>query len=114
MIASVQANDASERGVDNLHRGNHVSYVTLLPSDSPTSITHPVVNSSEDHHVSVTSQDDGVLLNGLSSGDEVRVFSNAGWAVYLGHASSTSHFVPLRRHDVYILNAGGEVFKFNY
>ena len=113
-IVDLQANDASERGVDNLHRGNHVSYVTLLPSDSPTSITHPVVNSSEDHHVSVTSQDDGVLLNGLSSGDEVRVFSSAGWTVYLGHASGTSHFVPLRRHDTYILCAGSEVFKFNY
>ena len=113
-IVDLQANDESERGIDNLHRGSHVSYVTLLPSDMPTSITHPMESLPEDHHVSVSCQDDGVLLNGLSSGDEVRVFSNAGWAVYLGHASSTSHFVPLRRHDVYVLSAGGEVFKFNY
>lgn len=113
-VVDLETNNAEEKGVNNLHRGSHVSYVTLLPSDMPTSITHPVVNLPEDHRVSVTAQDDGVLLNGLSSGDEVRVFSNAGWAVYLGHASSTSHFVPLRRHDVYILNAGGEVFKFNY
>ena len=113
-IVDLQANDASEKGVENLHRGNHVCYVALLPSGSPTSITRPVESLPEDHHVSVTAQDGGVLLNGLSSGDEVRVFSSAGWTIYLGHASGTSHFVPLRRHDTYILCAGDEVFKFNY
>jgi len=26
----------------------------------------------------------------------------------------TTLFVPLKRHDVYIISAGQEVFKFNY
>ena len=84
------------------------------PTGDNTGIDNPTAACPKAHRVSITVQDIGVLVGNLEPGEDIRLFSSAGWTVYMDHAVSTTHFVPLKRHDVYIISAGHEVFKFTY
>lgn len=89
-------------------------FVQFLPSEEPTNIYAPAMEPTKEHRVVATVQDGGILLSNLEPGDDIRLFSSAGLTVYMGKATSTTHFVPLKRHDVYIISAAKEVFKFTY
>ena len=101
--------------VDNLHGESNPAYVSLFPNSDPTKIERPTVDgSSTGHRVEVSLQDGGISLNGLTAGETIRIFSPDGIPVYSRKADSTRLHIPLQHHAVYLLSAGGEVFKFRY
>ena len=108
-------NDAeSKDNITNIRSGSNASFVTLHPTGIPTFIDSPVTDTAKNYRVSVTAQDGGLLLGNLEPGEDVRVFNSAGWTMFKKDATSSTLFVPLHRHDVYVISAGREVFKFNY
>ena len=106
--------DIEDKRIANNYPTSGPSYVVFHPTGEATSIDNPVVERPKNHRVSVTAQEGGVLLGNLEPGEEIRLFNAEGWTVYMEHATSTTHFVPLKRHDIYIISAGKEVFKFTY
>jgi hypothetical protein len=64
--------------------------------------------------VGVKYEENGVRLSRLEADDEIRLFNAQGMAVHISKPSASSLFIPLNQHGVYILSAGGEVFKFKY
>ena len=106
--------DEEDKRITNTCPTSGPSYVVFHPTGDNTGIDNPTAACPKAHRVSITVQDNGVLLGNLEPGEDIRLFSSAGWTVYMDHAVSTTHFVPLKRHDVYIISAGHEVFKFTY
>lgn len=101
------------RNIHNVRRCNNSPYVNLYPSGDPTKIIRPKLSKEPlGHKVKLSSREDGIELSGLTVGDEVRVFENMGIPVYVGKATASTLFIPINRQGVFVLNAGGEVFKF--
>ena len=90
------------------------SHVVFHPTGEATPVDSPVTGRPKDHRISITVQEGGVLLGNLEPGEDIRLFNAEGWTVHMEHATSTTHFVPLKRHDIYIVSAANEVFKFTY
>ncbi|MBQ5972003.1 MAG: hypothetical protein IJL45_06335 [Prevotella sp.] len=101
--------------IDNLHGEENPVYVSLFPEGDPTKIVRPTLDDfKNNHHVKITVLDNGVSLNGLNVGETIRIFNTEGIPVCNKQATSSTQFIPLQRHDVYVLSAGDEVFKFRY
>ena len=90
-------------------------YVNLYPSDNPTKVKRPSLDKEPvGHRVTVKYETDGVRLGRLKKGDDVRLFNPQGICIHSASASASTLFIPLDTHGVYVLSAGGEVFKFKY
>ena len=101
--------------VTNCRAIRNAPYVSLFPSADPTKIVRPSLDKEpEGHRVAVKYETNGVRLTNLELDDEVRLFNAQGIAVHISKPSASSLFIPLDRRGVYILSAGGEVFKFRY
>jgi hypothetical protein len=66
------------------------------------------------HKVTVTTLDNGVRLDGVTTDNIVRVFTSDGMTIFKKEATGNTMFVPLSRHDVYLLSTGEEIFKFRF
>ena len=100
--------------VENSSPVSNVSYVKLLTTEEPTAVDAPIKDEVKEHRVTATATEGGILLGNLEPGDEIRVFSSAGWTLYIEQATASTHLIPLKHHDVYIISAAKEVFKFTY
>lgn len=100
--------------IENASRIASPSYVLYHPTGEATRIDVPVTKAVKDHRVTATAIEGGIMLGNLEAGDDIRLFASSGLTVYMGQASATTHFVPLKRHDVYVISASKEVFKFTY
>ena len=101
--------------VKNIRAQENPTLINLFPAEDPTSFVRPVI--SEDptgHKVTVTILDNGVRLDGLTADNMVRVFTADGMTAFKKEATGTTMFVPLSRHDVYLLSTGEEIFKFRF
>jgi hypothetical protein len=129
-IADLTVAESENAAVVNIRAYKNAPYVHLFPYSDPTKIVRPKLPEETcGHHVAVSYETDGVPLSHLEAGSEVRLFNSLGMPVYVGKAGSpaivedasersadaTTLFIPLgSHHGVYILSAGGEVFKFQY
>ena len=122
-VVDLESNSEEAEHITNFGEGTNPTYVVFHPTGEAVNIDNPVAERPKDHRVSVTVQDGGLLFGNLKPSDDVRIFNSAGWTVYMKDTPSavgedsqipTTLFVPLKRHDVYIISAGQEVFKFNY
>ena len=106
--------DEEDKRITNACPTSGPSFVVFHPTGEATYIDIPISERTKTHRISITSQEGGVLLGNLESGEDIRLFNAEGWTVYMDRATSNTHFVPLKRHGVYLLSAGKEVFKFTY
>ena len=114
-IIDQTVNDINPFIVANSRASNNAPYVTLFPSADPSKIVRPSLDKEpEGHRVGVKYEENGVRLSRLEADDEIRLFNAQGMAVHISKPSASSLFIPLNQHGVYILSAGGEVFKFKY
>ena len=114
-IIDLTINGNGTSTIDNVRASRNAPYVNLFPSADPTKIVRPSLDKEpEGHRVSVKYETDGVRLSQLEPLDEVRLFNAQGLPVYIDKVTDSSLFIPLTSHGVYILSAGGEVFKFKY
>ena len=101
--------------IHNLHGEANPTYVYLFPDKDPTKIVRPRIDEAfNSHRIKISEQEKGVTLNGLKANETVRIFSADGIPVFSKKATSTTLFVPLRQHAVYLLSADNEVFKFSF
>ena len=120
---------SDEDGIDvitNIRASRNAPYVNLFPTADPTKIVRPQLSKEpQGHRVAVKQEADGIRLifdPSLNKENlDVRLFSVQGMPVYIGKTANTQQptpntlFIPLgNNHGVYILSAGGEVFKFQY
>jgi hypothetical protein len=106
--------------VENLHYSENVHYVFLQPSNDPTDINPARFQENKNAlDVKVSREEGGVRITGLPVSDDkkqyrIRVFSSDGMLRYATVSQSSTLFVPLSKHDVYLLSTGKDVLKFNY
>ena len=101
--------------VNNVRAQENPTLVNLFPAENPATFIRPVISDEPTgHQVTVTTLDNGVRLDGLSAGNMVRVFTSGGMTMFKKEATCTTLFVPLQRHDVYLLSTGEEIFKFRF
>ena len=114
-IADLTSDEEGIEVIKNIRASRNAPYVNLFPSADPTKIVRPTLSKEpQGHRVIVKQEADGIRLTQLGDGQEVRLFTALGIPVYIGKADNNV-FIPLgNSHGVYILSAGGEVFKFNY
>ena len=111
-IVDLEADEEGYECIANVRSGSNASFVTLHPTGTATDIDDQEEIVAKDHRVSVSIQDGGVLLGNLEPGEDVRIFNSAGLTMLKKNATSNTLFVPLQRHDTYVISAGQEVFKF--
>ena len=99
--------------VPNLRANENAHYVTLLPAESSMAIEQLRLEGNPGT-LRIERQEGGVHVNGLKSGDTLRVFSADGLLVYRATATATSMFVPLSMHGVYLLSTKEEIVKYSY
>ena len=58
--------------------------------------------------------DGGVHVSGLEAGDHLRVFTSSGIIVFSKKYNGPDRFVPLQKHDVYLISTGREVVKYSF
>lgn len=106
--------------VENLHQTENVHYVCLQPSNDPTDINPVRFNENKNAlDVKVSREEGGVRITGLPVSDDhqtyrIRVFGSDGMLRYGTVSESSTLFVPLHKHDVYLLSTGKDVLKFEY
>ena len=89
--------------------------INLFPEESPATFIRPVISDNPTgHKATVTMLDNGVRIDGLTAGNMVRMFTSDGMTIHKKEAMGTNMFVPLSRHDVYLLSTGEEIFKFRF
>ena len=112
------ANDGLESmaaAIKNVRAQENPTLVNLFPAEDPTTFVRPVIsNEPTGHKVTVTTLDNGIRLDGLTADNMVRVFTADGMTAFKKEAIGTTMFVPLSRHDVYLLSTGEEIFKFRF
>lgn len=112
------ANDGLESmmaAIKNVKAQENPTLVNLFPAEDPATFVRPVISEEPTgHKVTVTTLDNGVRLDGLTADNTVRVFTADGMTAFKKKATGTTMFVPLKRHDVYLLSTGEEIFKFRY
>ena len=106
--------------VENVRYTDNIHYVYLQPSNDPTDI-NPIhfdqLKNTLD--VKVSREDGGVRISGLPVSDNanqyrIRLFSSDGTLQYSTVSQSSTLFVPLKTHDVYLLSTGKNVLKFTF
>ena len=101
--------------IDNIHGEANPTYVYLFPNENPTKIVRPQIDDAfSSHRIKINAQENGVALHGLKAGETVRIFNADGMLVFSEKSASTTLFVPLKHHAVYLLSAEDEVFKFSF
>jgi hypothetical protein len=101
--------------IKNVRAQENPTLVNLFPAEDPTTFVRPVIsNEPTGHKVTVTTLDNGIRLDGLTADNMVRVFTADGMTAFKKEATGTTMFVPLSRHDVYLLSTGEEIFKFRF
>lgn len=106
--------------VENLYQTENIHYVCLQPSNDPTDINPARFKKNKDAlDVKVSREDGGVRVTGLPVSDNhhtyrIRVFGSDGMLRYSTFSESSTLFVPLYKHDVYLLSTGKDVLKFEY
>lgn len=106
--------------VDNIRYSDNIHYVYLQPSNDPTDINPVHFNNLKDAlDVKVSREEGGVRLSGLPVSDDsrqyrLRVIGSDGVLYYTTISQSSTLFVPLNHHDVYLLSTGKNVLKFQY
>lgn len=100
--------------VNNVRASENPALVNLFPTDDPATIVRSVADDPTGHKVKVTKLDNGVRLDGLVAGKNVRLFRSNGMTEFKKEATSSTMFIPLTHNDVYLLSTGEEVFKFRY
>ena len=99
--------------ITNRRSYENAALVNLFPDDNPTRIVRPTVEgSSTNHRIQVTVADNGINLSHLQPGESIRIFNTEGFMVFKQEAKSSTLFVPLSVHGVYVLGSNDEVFKF--
>lgn len=107
--------ETTTSSIRNLHATENPHLVNLFPYADPTRIVRPEAEGEgTDHRIQVASEDAGVRLTSLNSGEDVRIFNTAGFMVYKQEAKGSTLFVPLAQHGIYVLSTENEVFKFKY
>lgn len=101
--------------VKNVRALENPTLVNLFPGEDPATFVRPAISEEPTgHKVTINTLDNGVRLNGLTTGNNVRVFASNGIVVHKKEATGSTMFVPLQHHDVYLLSTGEEIFKFRY
>lgn len=115
-----QTDPDADNYVENLHYSENIHYVYLQPSNDPTAI-NPVRfdENKRTLDVKVVPEEGGVRITGLPVSDDtrqyrIRVFDADGMLRYGTISQSSTLFVPLYKHGVYLLSTGKDVLKFNY
>lgn len=113
--ASLTGESHNDKIIPNVRDNENAHYVTLLPAGDPAEIEKIREDIAKNgSKVSVKTEENGVRVSGLKKGDRLRVFSSNGILMYSCKVESSSQFVPLRGHDVYLLSSGQEIHKFSY
>ena len=107
--------ESMSAAVNNLRENDNPTLVNLFPTADPTGIVRiPVSEDPQGHKVVIRKQTDGVIIEGLSEGNTVKLFNTEGICVFKKVTATSSQFVPLSRHDVYLLSTEEENFKFRF
>ena len=112
-----EAEDESFRVVGNLSADECLIGVNLVPSEEDELTGLPIVRNDETspRHITVTREDGGFRLSGLTSDDgRVRVFDAKATPVYSAFATKGTMLIPITQHGVYLISTNNEVFKYNY
>ncbi len=106
--------------VENVRYTDNIHYVYLQPSNNPTDI-NPVYfdHLKNTLDVKVSREEGGVRVSGLPVSDNgrqyrLRLFGSDGTLQYTTVSHGGSLFIPLEKHDVYLLSTGKDVLKFNF
>ena len=114
-IVETKSNSLGGEVVSNIRGTASAPFVNLFPSPDPTRIVRPSLDTlPTGHRIAVSYEPGGIRLNNLCQGEDIRLFNYMGQAIYVEKARSTTLFIPLADHGVYILSASDEVFKFKY
>ena len=111
---------AEDPSVENRQFVDNVHMVYLQPSNDPTDITSVRFEENKNAlDVKVTPEDGGVRITGLPVSDNtnkyrIRIFEADGKLCFNTVSTSSTLFVPLSRHGIYLLSTGKDVLKFNY
>ncbi len=106
--------------VENRHFVENIHLVYLQPSNDPTDINPVRFEENKNAlDVKVTPEDGGVRISGLPVSDDnnkyrIRIFEADGILHFTTVSTSSTLFVPLSQHGVYMLSTGKDVLKFNY
>ena len=112
-----EAEDESFRVVGNLSADECLIGVNLVPSEEDELTGLPIVRNDETspRHITVTREEGGFRLSGLTSDDgRVRVFDAKATPVYSAFATKGTMLIPITQHGVYLISTNNEVFKYNY
>jgi hypothetical protein len=111
---------AEDPSVENRQFVDNVHMVYLQPSNDPTDINPVRFEENKNAlDVKVTPEDGGVRISGLPVSDNtnkyrIRIFEADGKLCFNTVSTSSTLFVPLSRHGIYLLSTGKDVLKFNY
>lgn len=112
---SFGADKTAEAAVKNARELENPTLINLFPAEDPaTFVRHAIDDEQVNGKVIVTTIDNGVRLDGLTSGSTIRLFSSNGINVFKKNVAGTTLFVPLTRHDVYLITTGEEVLKIRF
>jgi hypothetical protein len=101
--------------VPNVQLVENAHYVTLLPDEDPTVIEQIKRDiAANGSLINVVKEDNGLRVSGLTPGDRLRVFASNGIMVYSCSPEGGEVFVPIKRHDVYLLSTAKESRKFSF
>lgn len=101
--------------VPNVPLVENAHYVTLLPDEDPTVIEQIKRDiAANGSLINVVKEDNGLRVSGLTPGDRLRVFASNGIMVYSCSPEGGEVFVPIKRHDVYLLSTAKESRKFSF
>ena len=102
--------------VDNVRAVRKAPFVNLFPSPDPSEIrsARNDGDGAQRHRVTVSREGDGIRLSQLEAGEEVRIFTALGIPVYVGKPGCNAFIHLGGGSGVFILSAGGDVFKFKY
>ena len=103
-----RAHVANYRGSDNAH------YVALLPHETPTAIRAMRQDRTDKARITLQGVEGGVNVGGLREGNHLRVFTSSGIIIFSKKYDGPERFVPLPKHDVYLISTGEEVVKYSY
>ena len=101
--------------IDNVRGSDNAFKVQLFPVDNPTTLVRMIeANKTASHRVTVTTQDGGATLSGLTNGEGVRIFNAEGMTICNRKADASTLYVPLPIRGTYILSTENEIYKFQY
>lgn len=96
---------------------SNASSVNLFPTDDHTGIERPEpieVDADSNHRITISREDSGIKLDGLTNGEQIRIFNADGQAIFNKIATSATMSVPLRQAGVYLIASESESYKFRF